>query len=74
MTSSVLLSKSEGCISNEYDPEQTLDACLIHMGLLKLSEDSRSAILSYAESILDTRERITGVIRLLGSTKEFQMA
>ncbi len=69
-----LISDIETCISNEDGPEQTLDTCLIHMGSLKLSEDSKSAILNYAESILDTHERVTGVIRLLGSTKEFQMA
>ena len=69
-----LIRDIEGYISNEDDPEQTLDACLIHMGSLKLSENSRSAILDYAESILDTHERVRGIIRLLGSTKEFQMA
>ena len=44
------------------------------MGFLRLSENSKTAVTDFANGVEEDREKISGVIRLIGSTQEFQMS
>jgi len=66
------------CIESSLDPDthpkQIVDQCLRQMGALTLSEKAMEAMVDYAAGLSDLREQVSGIIRLVGSTKEFQMA
>ena len=69
-----LIDTVEEAITENSTPEQIVDECLTQLGFLKLSSNSKTAVADFANGVEENRAKISGVIRLIGSTREFQMA
>lgn len=69
-----LIDTVEEAITENSTPEQIVDECLTQLGFLKLSRNSKTAVADFANGVEENRAKISGVIRLIGSTREFQMA
>ena len=71
--------------STEVSPERVIDICLDHIGSLSIHQDTRSKLIEYANEnggvklsgsqISDSgKEIISGIVKLIASTPEFQKA
>ena len=71
--------------SAEISPERVIDICLDHIGSLSIHQDTRSKLIEYANEnggvklsgsqINDSgKEIISGIVKLIASTPEFQKA
>ena len=69
-----LIDTVEEVLDENSTPEEIVDECLTQMGYLRLSENSKTAVTDFANGVEEDREKISGVIRLIGSTREFQMS
>ena len=69
-----LIDTVEEVLDENSTPEEIVDECLTQMGFLRLSENSKTAVTDFANGVEEDREKISGVIRLIGSTQEFQMS
>ena len=69
--------------NDEVSPERVLDICLDHVGSLSIHDDTRSKLLDYAlengsvrvsDNEMDDfqRDKISGIVKLIASTPEFQ--
>ena len=69
--------------NDEVSPERVLDICLDHVGSLSIHDDTRSKLLDYAlengsvrvsDNEIDDfqRDKISGIVKLIASTPEFQ--
>ena len=54
--------------------EETVTKCLEHLGYLEVSRETRDVLVEYAEEIDNPVTKITGIIRLITTSKEFQLA
>ena len=61
---------SGGLLSNE----ETVSNCLDQLGFLEVSDETKYILVRYAEEIDDPISKITGVLRLLTTSREFQLA
>jgi len=55
-------------------PEKIVAKCLEHLGYLEISNETRGVLVEYAKKINDPIMKITGIIRLVTTSKEFQLA
>ena len=69
-----LIDTVEEVLDENSTPEEIVDECLTQLGFLRLSENSKTAVTDFANGVEEDREKISGVIRLIGSTREFQMS
>ena len=51
-----------------------VSACLLELGNLSISRSTYNALVEFTDSVEGTSEKISGVLGLIGATKEFQMA
>ena len=51
-----------------------VSACLLELGNLSISRSTYNALVEFTDSVEGASEKISGVLGLIGSTKEFQMA
>lgn len=65
-----LIKDSGGLLSNE----ETVSNCLDQLGFLEVSDETKYILVRYAEEIDDPISKITGVLRLLTTSREFQLA
>ena len=54
--------------------EEIVAKCLEHLGYLEVSDETRDVLVEYAKEIDDPVMKITGIIRLVTTSKEFQLA
>tara|TARA_B100000676_G_scaffold307648_1_gene366601 strand:- start:3223 stop:3606 length:384 start_codon:yes stop_codon:yes gene_type:complete len=71
--------------STEVTPERVIDICLDHVGALSIHKDTRSKLIEYAnenggvkvngnELSESAQQIISGIVKLIASTPEFQKA
>tara|TARA_B100000676_G_C17782923_1_gene682892 strand:- start:161 stop:772 length:612 start_codon:yes stop_codon:yes gene_type:complete len=53
---------------------EIVSACLQELGNLTIDESTFDALVKFSDSVQDMPEKISGILGLIGSTKEFQMA
>ncbi len=54
--------------------EEIIEQCLEHLGYLEISNQTRDVLVEYAKEIDNPVKKITGIIRLITTSKEFQLA
>ena len=69
-----LIDAVEQVLDQNSTPKEIVNECLKQLGFLRLSSNSKTAVENFASGVEENREKISGVIRLIGSTREFQMA
>jgi hypothetical protein len=65
-----LIINSGGLLSSE----ETVSNCLDQLGFLEGSDETKYILVRYAQEIDDPVSKITGVLRLLTTSREFQLA
>ncbi|MEC7914260.1 MAG: DUF1800 family protein, partial [Chloroflexota bacterium] len=65
-----LIKDGAGLLSSE----ETVSNCLDQLGFLEVSNETRDVLVRYAEEVVDPVSRITGLLRLLTTSREFQLA
>ena len=65
-----LIKDGAGLLSSE----ETVSNCLDQLGFLEVSNETRDVLVRYAEEVVDPVSKITGLLRLLTTSREFQLA
>ena len=68
-----LVSKIEETISNS-SPEELIDVCAKHMGLIELSTETKESLKELATTLNDTSAKIPAMLRMIGASREYQRA
>ena len=69
-----LVGDIEAYLDGDTNPSKSLEACLLHMGIVHLSEKTHNALLEYIKSIEPGCKRLRDLVRMIGSTKEYQLS
>ena len=60
--------------SSDPSPDELMDMCLDQLGVVSISEETRGAILQFAEHGEHSRDKVVQVLRLAAATHDFQRA
>ena len=69
-----IIKNIESSSSGHLTSAEIVSACLLELGDLLIDQSTYDALVEFSDSVEGVSEKISGVLGLIGSTKEFQMA
>ena len=69
-----IIKNIESSSSGHLTSAEIVSACLMELGDLLIDQSTYDALVEFSDSVEGVSEKISGVLGLIGSTKEFQMA
>ena len=69
-----IIKNIESSSSGHLTSAEIVTACLLELGDLSIDQSTYAALVEFSDSVEGVSEKISGVLGLIGSTKEFQMA